>query len=304
LITVKNKKKDVFKKYMTSWLKAQSAQVKRRVVEPAVFFQPTRGGISSNLNGLIYSVLYTLKQGEILSVYDHPNCVSETFPIYEEVLKANPNIRYLKSAPSTKNLMASLRTTSPIVSGYRLSQIRQVAQDIFQLNDDASRAVQAILEARGVQQEGWDVGVHIRSGDKITTGEMKEIPITSYIDAVRNFQTRQNKRNLRVFVMTDNWAKWEEFKKRADPSWFIGSLIQKTSYTEKGHVQGSFEALPENIRLRLFFEFMAELTVMQRIPNMVVTFSSNVGRLLYLINRTNPTSDAVISLDVKAWSPF
>lgn len=289
---------------MTSWVKAQSTQTKRRVAEPAVFFQPTPGGISSNLNGLIYSVLYTLKQGETLSVYDHPNCVSETFPMFEDVLKGNPNIRYLKSQPSTKNLMSSLRTTSPIVSGYRLSQMRQVAQDIFQLNDDGSRAVQAILEARGIQRDGWDVGVHIRSGDKITTGEMKEIPVSAYIDAVRTFQTRQNKRNLRVFVMTDNWAKWEEFKKKGDPSWVVGSLIQKTSYTENGHKQDAFGALAENIRLRLYFEFLAELTVMQRIPNMVVTFSSNVGRLLYLINRTNPPPDAVLSLDVKSWSPF
>lgn len=289
---------------MTSWVKAQSGQTKRKINEPAYFFQPTRGGISSNLNGLIYSVLYALKQGETLSVYDHPNCVSATFPMFEDILKGNPNIRYLKSPLGSTNLGSSLSKTGPIFANYRLSQIRQVAQDIFQLNDDATRAVQSILESRGTSRTGWDVGVHIRSGDKIRTGEMKEIPISAYIQAVQGFQTRFNKKNLRVFVMTDNWKKWEEFKKAAPSSWVIGSLIQKNAHTENGYDQTSFDAQPENVRLRMFFEFLADLFIMQTIPNLVLTYSSNIGRLLYLINRTNPTSDAIVSLDIPTWSPF
>ena len=133
---------------------------------------------------------------------------------------------------------------------------------------------------------------------------MKAIQITEYIRSVRTIQSKLNKKELNIFVMTDNYSLYEEFVARGDPSWSITTLEELSAYTTSGHTQLGFNLLSQEKRTTLFYQFLTELHIMQRIPNLVLTFSSNVGRFLYLTSYAVQDEENVISLDVPKWSTF
>jgi hypothetical protein len=133
---------------------------------------------------------------------------------------------------------------------------------------------------------------------------MKTIQLSEYIRAIRSIQSKLNKKELNIFVMTDNYSLYEELVARGDSSWSITTLQEPSAYTASGHTQLEFNLLPQEKRLILFYQFLTELYIMQRISNLVLTFSSNVGRFLYLTSYAVQDEDNVISLDLPKWSMF
>jgi hypothetical protein len=190
------------------------------------------------------------------------------------------------------------------LSSMPFSRMKKTAQSIFSFNSTAQEKITSLIREKGLERTRCDVGLHIRSGDKITTGEMKTIGINEYVQALRKIQNNLKKKDLNIFVMTDNMSLYEELIARGDPSWSMTTLEETSVYTMKGHDQRVFNLLPEEKRVSLFYKFLTELHIMQRIPNLVLTFSSNVGRFLYLTSYAVQDEENVISLDVPKWSTF
>jgi len=190
------------------------------------------------------------------------------------------------------------------LSAMPFSRMKKTAQNIFSFNSSAQEKIMSLIRQKGLDRTRFDVGVHIRSGDKITTGEMKTIGINEYVHALRTIQNKLKKKELNIFVMTDNMLLYNELVSRGDPSWSITTLEEPSVYTMKGHEQLVFNLLPQEKRVSLFYQFLTELHIMQRIPNLVVTFSSNVGRFLYLTSYAIQDEENIISLDVPKWSTF
>ena len=269
------------------------------------YFQPTQAGICSNFNQLFYSYLYCEKNVELLYVYDKPNCVSRDFLMFKNILNENSLIKYLKEIPkNTTRMNYNMIANNPSLSAIPFTRLKKTAQSIFSFNSSAQEKITALIREKGLERSRFDVGIHIRSGDKITTGEMQEIELIEYIRAIRTIQTKLNKKELTIFVMTDNYSLYEELVDRGDPSWSITTLEEPSAYTSSGHTQVAFNNLPEEKRVTLFYQFLTELHIMQRIPNLVLTFSSNVGRFLYLTSYAVQDEENVISLDVPKWSMF
>jgi hypothetical protein len=83
----------------------------------------------------------------------------------------------------------------------------------------------------------------------------------------------------------------------------------KSLYTElvKESPQGwNFTTLQSSSKDRLedFYNFLTELHILQNTPNLVVSYSNNIGRFLYLTSRFQHTADSITSLDVQQWSLF
>jgi hypothetical protein len=147
------------------------------------------------------------------------------------------------------------------------------------------------------------VGLHIRSGDKITTEEMNPIRIDQYVDALEKVAAKLNKKDLNVFVMTDNTTLFQKLMMRCPKLWTLYTLQEEYIYTRNGHTQAQFNMLPTRIRNEQFIQFLAELEIMKLLPHLVVTFSSNIGRWLYITNKAAKPED-IMSLDVENWSFF
>jgi hypothetical protein len=62
----------------------------------------------------------------------------------------------------------------------------------------------------------------------------------------------------------------------------------------QGHVQRDFNASSAGNRMNTYLNFIAELFLMQQIQHVVCTFSSNVGRFLYLTSENE-----VVTVDDK-----
>ena len=293
---------------MSSWsnpTRGFPVKTKQTTLSISSYFQPTQGGICSNFNQLFYSYLYCEKNVELLYVYDRPNCVSDTFPMFQSILNENSLIKYLKETPKdTKRMDYKTIVNNHSLSSMPFSRMKKTAQSIFSFNSTAQEKITSLIREKGLERTRFDVGVHIRSGDKITTGEMKTIGINEYVQALRKIQNNLKKKDLNIFVMTDNMSLYEELIARGDPSWSMTTLEETSVYTMKGHDQRVFNLLPEEKRVSLFYKFLTELHIMQRIPNLVLTFSSNVGRFLYLTSYAVQDEENVISLDVPKWSTF
>jgi hypothetical protein len=174
---------------------------------------------------------------------------------------------------------------------YTSEQLKELALQFFRLTPEMAAQVAEFRVQKGILGP-FDIGVHIRTGDKITTGEMKAIPVSAYVDQIRRTCKSPSPR---IFIMTDNFEMIRQLQALADPSW---QLFSYTLDRQKGHVQLDFNLSPAAQRKTDYIQFLAELQVMQETPALLVTYSSNIGRYLYL---TTPKSTSITSLDVKSF---
>lgn len=287
---------------MTSWGGNRQFAQAKKVQEPVSFFQTTQGGFCSNFNLLFLAYANAVRNSSPLYVHDYPNSVGQTFPLLQSILKDNSTIKYLKDIPPNSKAMDSNKLVSQYVNSTNIQTLKRMARDLFFYNGDTQEKIMSRIRGAGLERTAFDVGVHIRSGDKITTGEMKSIPITDYVNALNSFSRRLGKPKLSVFVMTDNIKLFEELKRLSPPAWTFTTLQGVSSYTQNGHTQYSYNTLPASTREDLFYQFLTELHILQNTANLIVTYSSNVGRFLYLTSRFQHTADSIVSLDVPQWS--
>jgi len=137
----------------------------------------------------------------------------------------------------------------------------------------------------------FDIGLHIRSGDKISQGEMQSISVETYRAALLSCGIA----NPKIFVMTDNTEFLTQLKEACPSTWTWACMDEDSS----GHVQSKFNEQDQAKKEKEFYRFMAELSVLQTIPTVLVTYSSNVGRYLYLLC---PSTCQIKSLDLPRWT--
>jgi len=175
-----------------------------------------------------------------------------------------------------------------------ISTLRSIAQTIFQWNDGLVPTLESILTTIKLPAT-FDLGIHIRAGDKITTRQMNAISIDKYVAATKKYQTESGLDELHIFIMTDTVSLRSQFVQKADASWKVYYLPTPLPQPD-GHVQSAFNNSPRRVKTTAYNYFIAELVVMQSIPDILCTLSSNVGRFLYY---TVEHPEGIMSLDAK-----
>lgn len=266
---------------MTSWIK--TGMPAKPVGKTSLLFETTDAGFCSQFNNYYYSVIYAKSEKMPLYVNDSLNAVSIRYPLIQNTFM-NTGARFtdgqVAEAISLKKRAPQLRTFLNGVKNF------DDAKDILAWNPGMLNQIDTVLSRVKVPE--IDVGVHIRAGDKAV--ESKPVPVDTYIQSVKAFQKRTKKDELTVFVMTDSANSLEEFKRKKDPSWTIFTVRSPTDVN--GHVQRDFNAATRTFRMNAYLEFVAELYLMQQVPYVVCTFSSNVGRFLFLT-----ANEVVVSVD-------
>jgi hypothetical protein len=280
---------------MTSWLKLNV--VKPLDKKSSFMFETTDTGFCFQFNQYLYAVLYAAKEDVPLVVNDTSNAVSIRYPLIKNTFVTPPEISFVDSqvvsATSLKKRVVQIRN---FLNGTRPEELRNAAKGILPWNPSLLQKLGPILDAKYFPGE-FDVGVHIRAGDKITSGEMKNIPIEQYIRAVKAYQTKSGKKKLDIFVMSDSSLKLDEFIKKKDAAWTVHTIAAPSSM--QGHVQRDFNASSSGTRMNAYLNFVAELFLMQQVPHIVCTFSSQVGRFLYLTSENE-----VVSVDDPKFFPY
>jgi hypothetical protein len=281
------------KNQMTSWIRANPQRT--TTVERALFFETTVSGICANFNQFLYAYAYAETEGKPLTVYDMNNSISPSFPLIKNSFADMSGAVFVDSMPA---IATSVRRIMPRVmekvQALPMDTLRATAQRIFKWNPRILPQAREIYEKASLPA-AFDLGIHIRAGDKITTREMTAISIDKYVAATKKYQEDSGLDELHIFIMTDTIPLRAAFIKKADPSWKIYYLPTPLPQPE-GHIQAVFNGSPQRLKMPAYTYFMAELIIMQSIPDILCTLSSNVGRFLYY---TVDHSDGIMSLDAK-----
>lgn len=274
-----------YKYIMTSWLKLNV--VKPIEKKNSLMFETTDGGFCSQFNQYLYAVLYSEKEELPLFVNDSTNAVSIRYPLIKHTFAAHPSITFTETqtltSTSLKRRVASIRA---FVNDISPNELRLAARNIFTWNPLLLEKVQQMLDEESIPFE-FDVGVHIRIG-----GEQKPIPVDTYIREIKTYQAKEKKKTLTIFIMTDSSKALDEFLRKKDASWTVNYF--KSPLSVNGHVQREFNAANPRTRMNAYLNFIAELVSIQKAEHIVCSFSSNVGRFLYL---TVDDSTSIVSVD-------
>ena len=279
---------------MTSWIHARPLPRPETPLERPFLFETNEQGLCANFNQFLYAYLYATQNGEKpLMVYDMQNCISPALALIKDTFADISGATFVDSmVPSAVSLKRGTKVMETMKS-LSLETLRATAQKIFQWSPKLTPVVKEIFDK--AKLPAFDLGIHIRAGDKITTREMTSISIDKYVAATKKYQTDAGLDELHIFIMTDTIPLRAAFIKKADPSWSIHYLPTQLPQPE-GHVQAAFNNSPRRVKTIAYNYFMAELIIMQSIPDILCTLSSNVGRFLYY---TVEHSDGIMSLDAK-----
>lgn len=252
----------------------------------------TGAGFASNFNNFLYAYLHAKRNNKPLHVYDLNSIISPNYRMLQETFSPPSDIVY-----TTTPAIGQSHSYTSMIRARTLSvqngTLQKEAKKLFNLTPPMESRIQVILKQHNFPT--FDLGVHIRSGDKVSSKEMESIPIDTYVKEIKANPTTKN-----VFVMTDDAALVDALKMKVPPSITIHSMSQTPCKT--AHDQTIFNRLPDDIKLDAYILFLAELYVMQRIPRIVCTFSSNIGRYLYLTTTVEGASFK--SLDMKDYVPL
>jgi hypothetical protein len=262
-----------------------------------MLFETNELGLCANFNQFLYAYAYASLQegGKPLTVYDMQNCISPGFSLIKSTFADMSGVVFVDSmVPSAISLRRTFPRVMETVQALPMESLRKTAQKIFQWGPQVLPIVKDILE-KAKLPGAFDLGIHIRAGDKITTREMTSISIDRYVAATKKYQADSALDELHIFLMTDTVKMRSDFITKADPSWKVYFLPTPLPQPE-GHVQSAFNASPRRIKTVAYNYFIAELVIMQSIPDILCTLSSNVGRFLYY---TVEHQDGIMSLDAK-----
>jgi hypothetical protein len=272
---------------MTSWLKTGPAKKKEEDVVKPFLFETDDAGLCSQFNAYLYAMTYSVAEKTPLLVNDTANVVSLRFPLIKNTFVNPDTVSFTDT-----NLLSSIslkrrrQALSSYILGLTSARLREAGRNILQWNEEA---LQPTIDVSGI-----DIGVHIRT---FGPNEPKNTPIEQYIKAVQAFQKSSKKMSLTVCVISYSTHRFEEFKRLKNPSWRIETA--GTPPNLGAHSQRDFNAAPPRQRMGAYKEFLGELQVMQQLPQIICSFSSTVGKFLYLSSAAN-----IFSVDQTVFSPF
>jgi hypothetical protein len=265
---------------MTSWVRAQPPALKRVEQKMGYFFETTDSSFCSNFLQYLYAYMYSRTEGRTLHVYDMMNSVGVTHPLIKNSFVDTSGVSFADSMlPSVSSMSRILPRILANANALPVETLRTAAQQIFRWNNSVYAPLQEIITASRLPKS-FDLGIYIR-GDRVG---MRALPIDEYVRAAKKILTDTASPN--IFVMTDSSTAIEQFKKKADASWRVFSLEQVPPRTDGRN--------PVRARLAAYHQSMTELLVMQSIPDIICTLSSDIGKFLYL---TVEHANRVVSLD-------
>lgn len=120
------------------------------------------------------------------------------------------------------------------------------------------------------------IGIHIRRGDKITSGEMAEIGLIKYIDAIRK------KENLsrNIYIATDDISVMDSLNEILVPEGFY--LFFNNSVVQTGFDEFAFNNKDKRGRYVDTLNMLLDMDILIHSTFFIGTYSSNVSRVVPL----------------------
>ena len=247
----------------------------------------TKSGFCSNFFKYFMCYLYSQRSNKIMYLNDTISTI-DTFHLILDIFKEPKNVKYTSYKTLDiydNNIKDLVHYLSTLTEEY----LREQATEIFKLNEKTEIIIKDRILQSGIPD--IDIGIHIRSGDKITSGEMKELPLAHYISAIKNMAFNKTGA-INIYLMTDNISIIDKLREKSEPNWIFHAMEPPIPFTE-GHDQRAFNSNMNKDKILALYHFLAEIYILQRCPNIICTYSSNIGRFLHLTREPNTTIKSV-----------
>jgi len=242
-----------------------------------LFCKTSTSGFGSNFFNFFMCYLYARSKNDILYLNDMKNNISDKYHLITDTFKDLPYIVFTLYNGRTIQQQKPLELNK-FYSSLNIDFLKSEAKRIFQFKPIIHTKISLFIK----DLPPIDIGIHIRTGDKITTGEMKAISLQSYINAVKEYHFEKD--TINIYLMTDSIRVIKEFKELAEESWSIYSLVSPITNIN-GHLQKDFNSYPSSVKMDAFHHFLAEIKILQECPTIICTFSSNIGRFINLTGK-------------------
>lgn len=274
---------------MTSWIRQPRPVGAREELD--VVFQTGLGGFCSQFNQYLYHVQYSRRLGKTLFLKDTPNCLSADYTLIRSTFQDISGVKYVETLPA-KAPTQDMKVFDAISRTPR-ETLRAAAQEVLRWRPELEAQIQTILSAANLPTK-YDLGLHIRSGDK------KPVPLDRYLRAIDQHAAGARAKSLNVFIACDNSTILKEFQARTkgSPHNFV---VIGGDHPAGGHIQSVFNAKSFDDKFNDAMVFFTELYILQKCPAIVCTLSSSVGKFLYL---TAASVRAFKSLDLADFVPL
>ena len=264
-----------FSRRMSSWVANPTRP--SSLSAGVLFCKTSSSGYGSNFFNFFMCYLFAQSKKKQLYLNDLKNNLSNEYHLILDTLQPLPGIEFTHRNGITIQQLYPLELTQ-FYEGLPNEVVSAHAKRIFQWNTKTQVQINTFKQNLPL----FDYGVHVRTGDKITTGEMKAIPLDHYLQRIHQFQQLTTKQTLQIYLMTDSKQVVDYFQRKKDSSWTIVS-IPSPSNLLIAHHQETYNNQPREIVFRCFYHFLAELQIVQSCPHILCTFSSNIGRFLDLV---------------------
>ena len=161
------------------------------------------------------------------------------------------------------------------INGNYFHAMTIILKMIYVHNEETIKAVNQKKQSLKITQPY--IAVHIRRGDK--KSETVPIETIRYIDRIKKLESKITN----IFIASDDYNTVEEFQKNCSKEWTISTLCTPSM---QGHSQRSFNRLrPADMRDAMIDVF-ADLDILFKSEIFIGTYSSNVGRLAFLVKES------------------
>ena len=283
---------------MTSWQRpgstwrpaAAAAAAEAAAAPKAFFYQTMDGNPGVEFLNILFAHLYAKKQGGILNILDQSDPIRPLDGFYTTCFEDLSGIRFVDSRVArAQNLNPLEKAVLPAMAAYSVNELRAAADVLFRLRQGrVSQILQTVARMplralrsgdagvvgrpAQVQPEKFNVGVYLPEGGRGGS--------TAVLAALRDIQAKQRLPELNIFIvgaaggLTDTVL--GELKRGLAASW--------TLYTPLARMPNESSSARTRRRDQLdgWSAQLAELSVLQNLPNLVLPLSSGVGKFLYL----------------------
>lgn len=158
--------------------------------------------------------------------------------------------------------------------------------EILALNETIGEKVKSIRRDIGLPDDF--IGVHIRRGDKITTGEMDNISLKRYVSKIEEYDIDD------VYIATDDISTINSIREALDNKY---KIYHNPCLKTNGFNEGAFNKLSKRAKQMEAETLLTDMFILFDSKNFIGTYSSNLSRVVPCIIGF----DKCISLDDE-WS--
>lgn len=133
------------------------------------------------------------------------------------------------------------------------------------------------------------IGVHIRKGDKISSGEMNDIDLKKYIEKIKEHDIQN------IYIATDDISIIPQIKKLL-PTY---NIFYNHSVSQTGFFEKEFNKKTKNEKVNDVINVLIDVEILKSANYFIGTFSSNLSRIIPCFIKL----DKCTSIDID-WHPI